>query len=446
MLVPGGQVGLTQSMLAAAAGYGGLAAVLVAERRAPVLDRRVVLALGGALLVVAVAAPPRQSHDLWSYTMYGRMVSVHHASPFSHVPNDFPTDPLLHRVDHGWRDVPSVYGPGFVALAAGGTKLAGNHALADRLWFQMLAAVAVAAALVLVARAGAGTGALALLAVNPLVVVSVVNGGHNDALVGLAILAAVLLAMRDRYAFAGLALAGAVLVKVSAALPLLAIAIWVLSRCGRRAAATVAGVAGGAVVAGYAVGGGRPALATLASADLRVTGASFWNPLREWLTGIEVHRGDPGLIAGHEVRSLVSHAALAVVLALVVLLVARRLDHRSPAVLAGASVLAYALAATYVLPWYLMWGIPALALAWRSRITWLALAQGALLHVAYLPDWRLRNMNASQWASVHLWPSEDIQRIIRTQVTPAVEVAVIVALVAVSLHRRRGSDTTVVAS
>jgi alpha-1,6-mannosyltransferase len=444
MLVPGGQVGLTQSMLAAVAGYGGLAAALVAERGRPVLDRRAVLALGGVLLVVAVAVPPRQSHDLWSYTMYGRIVSVHHASPYRRVPSDYPTDPLLRRVDHAWREVPSVYGPGFVALAAGGTALAGGHEVADRLWFQGLAAVAVAAALILVARVGAGTGALALLAVNPLVVVSVVNGGHNDALVGLAVLAAVLLVIRRRHGAAGLVLAGAVLVKVAAALPLFAIALWVLARHGRRPAAIVAGVAGGSVVAGYAVGGGRPALATLASADLHVTGASFWNPLREWLTSIEIHRGDPGLLAGHEVRSLVSHTALTVVLGLVVLVVARRLDHRSPAVLAGASVLAYAVAATYVLPWYLMWGMPALALAWRSRMTWLALAQGALLHVAYLPDWRLRDADPRQWASIHLWPSEHLQSVLRTQVVPAVEIAAVAALVALSWPRRRGGTSVMV--
>ena len=39
-----------------------------------------------------------------------------------------------------------------------------------------------------------------------------------------------------------------------------------------------------------------------------------------------------------------------------------------------------------MLPWYVFWGLGAFALAWRSRLTWLALLQGAVLHLAYVPD------------------------------------------------------------
>ncbi len=50
--------------------------------------------------------------------MYGRMITVHHVSPYTHVPADFPTDPFVHRVDPQWRHTGSVYGPLFVAYAA----------------------------------------------------------------------------------------------------------------------------------------------------------------------------------------------------------------------------------------------------------------------------------------------------------------------------------------
>ena len=78
--------------------------------------------------------------------------------------------------------------------------------------------------------------ALAALGVNPLTIVSVVNGGHNDALVGLAVLGGVLLAIDRRYIAAGAALAGAVLIKASGGLPLLAVGAWLVVAAGSRRA------------------------------------------------------------------------------------------------------------------------------------------------------------------------------------------------------------------
>src|SRR5437667_45662 len=76
--------------------------------------------------------------------------------------------------------------------------------------------------------------ALALLALNPVVIVSVVNGGHNDALVGLGVLGGVLLAER-RPLVAGLVLGAAALIKAAALLPLAVVAVWVWRRRGWRA-------------------------------------------------------------------------------------------------------------------------------------------------------------------------------------------------------------------
>ncbi|MFL5331887.1 MAG: hypothetical protein ACJ8H8_01635, partial [Geminicoccaceae bacterium] len=78
--------------------------------------------------------------------------------------------------------------------------------------------------------------------------------------------------------------------------------------------------------------------------------------------------------------------ATATVVVLMLFLSRRRLDHADPALVAGAAVLAYCLLGSYVLPWYVFWGLGAFALAWRSRLTWLALLQGAVLHLAYVPD------------------------------------------------------------
>ncbi len=54
--------------------------------------------------------------------------------------------------------------------------------------------------------------------------------------------------------------------------------------------------------------------------------------------------------------------------------------------LAGAVVVGYLLGAQYVLPWYVAWGLPVLALMWRSGLTALAAVQAALLELAYAAD------------------------------------------------------------
>ncbi|MCU1456130.1 MAG: hypothetical protein JWL73_222, partial [Actinomycetia bacterium] len=56
------------------------AALVVVEHRRPRLSARAIVVAIGLVLVVAVVVPPRGSKDIWSYTMYGRTVAVHHAN------------------------------------------------------------------------------------------------------------------------------------------------------------------------------------------------------------------------------------------------------------------------------------------------------------------------------------------------------------------------------
>ncbi|HET7655239.1 MAG TPA: hypothetical protein VFK42_19560, partial [Acidimicrobiales bacterium] len=163
------------------AAFGGLAAVLAVERRARVLTPRGVLVPAAALLVVAVVAPPIGSRDVWSYAMYGRIAAVHHADPYRVAPSAFPHDPLLSRVSPVWRDTRSVYGPVFTWLSALGMRVVGNSALLARMFFQVLAAVAAGVAMWVLWGETHDAAAMALVGLNPLVLVAVVNGGHSDA-------------------------------------------------------------------------------------------------------------------------------------------------------------------------------------------------------------------------------------------------------------------------
>src|SRR5438874_2393922 len=85
-----------------------LGVALWSERSQPVLDRRFVLAVTAALLLVAVVEPIHRSADVWAYAMYGRIVSHFHLSPYVHPPSDFPTDVAYHRVAVFWRHNGSV--------------------------------------------------------------------------------------------------------------------------------------------------------------------------------------------------------------------------------------------------------------------------------------------------------------------------------------------------
>jgi glycosyl transferase family 87 len=411
------------SLLLLLVAFCALAVLVAAEVRRPRLDRRAVLALGAVVLVAAVAAPPRQSRDLWVYAMYGRMVAHHHVSPYRHVAAEFPHDPWTAKVPHGWRQTRSVYGPLFTGASAAAMAPAGNSFLAGRLIFQLLAAAGVAGCLWLIERRTRSAAALALLALNPVVVVSVVNGGHNDALVGLAVLGGVLLAGR-RPVVAGLVLGAAVLIKAAALLPLGVVAVWLWRRRGWRAAAGLGAVAGACALVGYAFVGGRAALAPLRAASLDVTGGSVWYGPKHWLA-------DAVRLSPHRLSLMAAGA----VLLLAAVVAGRRLGRATPALAAGGAVLAYMLAGAYVLPWYVFWGLPVLALCWRSPLAWVAAGHAAVLLLAQLPDLTLLDNVRPLFIQT---PLQRLRLDVYVVWLPLVEVSVLAALVATSLRRRVG--------
>jgi hypothetical protein len=263
-----------------------------------------------------------------------------------------------------------------------------------------------------------------------------VNGGHNDILVGLGVLVGVLLVMRHRPTWAGVALALAALVKISALLPLAAVALWVWRRQGFRTAAALSAVAGAVFLVGLALAGGRAVLGPLQTAQHNFSSASVWYGPRRWLTASDVGRGLSSTVASHHARTIVSTAASVAAVGLTMLLVARRLNHADPALVAGATVLAYMLLAAYVLPWYVAWGLPVLVLAWRSRLTWLAMLHAAVLHIVYVPD---PSLQAPVDKLRIMTPLQRMMQDVYQVWTPLLEVVIIVAVVAISVRRPKWS-------
>jgi len=341
-----------------------LAAVaLVPELRAGV--RLVTVAiLAAPVLLLAVGLAPRGSHDIWSYAIYGRMVAHYHASPYRHIPAEYLHDPIYRLV--GWRHTRSVYGPLFTALSAAFMAVAGTSTVLARLAFQGVAGVALIAIAVMLRRRGTSPVALALLVLNPVVVMGIVNGGHNDLLVGALVLAAAFRLQERRPVASGAFLAGAGLIKVSALLAAMAAVVWAWRRWDRRAVVAMAVSIGSLVGVAYAAAGGMAAVTPLREAANRWSHASIWSLGSHWMPRLAVS------------------SLSTVVIGAVVLAVGRRWHvDPSPSLVIGAFLLAYLLAAPYVMPWYVGWALPLLVIRPQSVLARVAFVYSALLFVSY---------------------------------------------------------------
>ena len=337
------------------------------------LSRRLVWASGLVLLGVAVAKRPVGSQDLWSYVMQGRMIVVHHASPYLHRPAQYPADRFSSLVPIGWRSARSPYGPLFSIVSAGGSLIAGSSIVANRLVHQGLAAACLVASALLHERRGRSL-AVPFLVMNPMCL-AIVNGGHNDLLVGalvvFAIDAAVGAGVRlSRAAACGALLAAAVLIKLTAVLPAVAVLIWLVRRRGRRVAFLAAATSLGLVLFAYGAAGGLRALRPVLAGGSRVSRASA--------------AGVIDRAFGHETiasRLAVLMTVLCVVIALVASASIR--VRASPTPTATATVLTMLATAPFVLPWYMGWMLPAAAESTRSDATRSATLFSATLFLAY---------------------------------------------------------------
>lgn len=369
------------SVLLVAVSTGGAAAIAVLERRAPRLGVRPIVAAIGLLFVVAVSVAPRTSNDLWSYTIYGRMVSVYGDSPYDKLPVDFRSDPFFARVSPRWQHRGSVYGPAFVGFAAAGTTLAGDSVLATRLFFQVTAAGAAALALWLIWRRTRSPAALAWLGLHPLLGPVIVNGGHNDIAIGLAILVAALLVRQRRGWLAGALIGLGALIKLTTLLALGGVVLWGWRQRERRVAVTASVAAGVVLVIGYLpfLGG---ASRVLTGADKTLTPSSPFNPLGAALLGHDAWRDVPQPLAPNDTLIALFYASLGVVAVLALTVGWRAARARGPEAAIGATTGSYAVGAEYAFPWYAGWALPVLADREPTPLAWVVWVQAAVMLAA----------------------------------------------------------------
>ena len=194
----------------------GFAAYLAILVTAPRLGRSLLWALILLAVTAFALAPVLLSHDVYSYLDYARLGVVHGLDPYVHPPLAAPHDPAFAHVT--WPDATSAYGPLFTLA---------TYPLA---WLPLALAIAVlkaAAALsvlglaLVVSRLAAQRGAdplraAAFVALNPLVLVHVVGGAHNDGLAMLLAMLGVAAILSAREASGGAALLAAAATKASA--------------------------------------------------------------------------------------------------------------------------------------------------------------------------------------------------------------------------------------
>jgi alpha-1,6-mannosyltransferase len=347
------------------------------------------LAIGSivGLNVLFWLAPPLLSQDVFSYIAYARLDVVHHLNPYTHSPDAAPQDAAFAFA--GSRDATSVYGPLFTLATYPLAKLSVPAA------FWILKGVAALSTLGVVALASACARRLGrdpvfvalAVGLNPLVLVHVVGGAHNDALVVLLTLAGMLAALTARERAGGAFAASAAAVKASAGLVLPFMAIG-----SRRRLAVVAGaLAATAVVlaAGLAVFGGHTldALGLISQNQDRTTRWSLPQRSADLIA----------LVSGGSAADIVdfTRAAFALALAGTLVVLVRRTwrarrrgraeAEREWVASAGWATLALLLASAWLVPWYAIWLLPLAALSGSRRLLVVSLALCAWMLVIAVP-------------------------------------------------------------
>jgi alpha-1,6-mannosyltransferase len=332
--------------------WAGFAAYLGALALAPHLGRRLIWTAIVALIAAFACLPPLLSHDVYSYVDYARLDLLHGLNPYLYAPDAAKADPAFIHV--AWKNTASAYGPLFTLLTY---PLAWIPVEAAVYVIKAISAAAVLATAYLVARLAAPRGidptrAAAFVALNPLVLVHVVGGPHNDSLAVLLVMLGVAAVLSLREAAGGAAFALALAVKASASIA----APFALLGSARR----------GRFLLGY--------LLTAVVVGL-IASAAFGH---HWLNSFALASENQGRTSHMSIPittarltgldpDAVRTAALALYALLVIYLLTwtyRGGDWLRASAWATTGLL---LASSWLLPWYLLWPLPAAALA-RDRV------------------------------------------------------------------------------
>ncbi|MFI0137856.1 polyprenol phosphomannose-dependent alpha 1,6 mannosyltransferase MptB [Streptomyces luteogriseus] len=321
------------------------------------------------LLVLAVwaapllLAPPLFSRDVYSYLAQGAMVEAH-LDVYAHGPARL-GGPLADEVAPLWRHTGAPYGPVFLVVAAALSGLTRGELPAGLFGMRLVALAGVALMATALPRLARHSGAdpsaaLWLGALNPLVLLHLVAGAHNDAVMLGLLGVGLVVALGGRPVLGAVLVTLAALVKAPAVLGLAAV-VALQVRAGRspaRALVTTTVATAGTTVAATAVAGTGygwvGALNTPASPQNWALTTLLGRVTRALLEHLGSDLAPLAIPAWHVLGITAAVSAIAVIWL--------RLRHR-PVYALGLSLAAVAALGPAIRPWYALWGLFLIAAA-----------------------------------------------------------------------------------
>jgi len=361
----------------------GLYQTLRARPGVPIRQLAYMLALWLApLLVVA----PLFSRDVFSYAAQGEMMS-HHINPYHYGPGTLGSGPYTNGVDPLWINTAAPYGPLFLMLAGWSASLSLHHALVTVLLLRLQSVVGLALIAYCIPKLARSFGrdpgpAFVLAVLNPLTLLALVGGAHNDAIM-VGLLLAGVTAARSRHPAWGVVLCAlAASIKVPAAMGIVYVAWdWAGPSAGWRRrtrtvlrsgliTVTVMGVL--SLVSGLGWGWianlGTPG--TVRSWMAPATGVGLLISGSAHVVGIGVGLG--GVLTMTRAIGLIAAAVVAFYC----------LRHRERLGVLGAlgiTMMTFVLLGPVVQPWYLTWGIIIVAPVVTGRMLYAVLGLSAIV-------------------------------------------------------------------
>ena len=352
-------------------GLGGMIMILTMMFVAYALVVRATSQLSMRTVVIAIAvlhglvllAPPLLSNDVFSYIAYGRIGRLYHSNPYVHGPNVIALDKVYPYIEVRWINTPTDYGPLFTALSY---LLAPLTIAANVIGYKLIAALSSLAVVWFVWKCALLRGidpvkAIALVGLNPVMVVFGVGGGHNDMLMLAMLMAGVYVLLLEKEGTGGALMVAASAIKLTGGL-LLPFAVASRDSGGprspRRLLAGVLLAALGAAALSFGLFGTGP--------------FHLLNTLRTVQSQGGVHSIPGLLLSVVGLSSLIGPVALILDVGvigcigwLLVQVYRGRLDWITGAAWATVALL---LTAALLLPWYVGWLVPLAALSDDRRL------------------------------------------------------------------------------
>lgn len=355
----------------------GLYQTLRARPNVPIKQLVYMLALW---IVPLMAVAPLFSRDVFSYAAQGEMMS-HGINPYHYGPGTLGSWPFVNGVDPRWFNTAAPYGPLFLMLAGWSASLSLHHAVFIVLLLRVQSVVGVALMAYCIPKLARSFGrdagpAFVLAVLNPLTLLALVGGAHNDALM-VGLLLAGITAARSRHPVWGVVLCAlAASIKVPAAIGIVYVA-WdwagegahwrararALVRAGliavtvMGALSLVSGLGWGWIANLGTPGTVRSWMAPATAVGLAISGTAHVMGFGVSLAGLLTLTRAIGLVAA----------------ALIALYCLRHRDRLGLLSALGITMLAFVVLGPVVQPWYLTWGIILLAPIAAGRKLWVIL-------------------------------------------------------------------------